>query len=43
MTAFLLIALQAIWVVFIARVIFSWIRPKPDSKLYVLIPVASLL
>ncbi len=34
MAALLLIALQAIWVVFIARVVFSWIRPKPDSKLY---------
>lgn len=34
MAAVLLIALQAIWVVFLARVIFSWIRPKTDSKLY---------
>ncbi|MGB3736883.1 MAG: YggT family protein [Ilumatobacter sp.] len=32
--AILLLVLQAIWVVFIARVVFSWIRPTPDSKLF---------
>ena len=34
MAALLILALQAIWVVFIARVIFSWVRHKPDSKLH---------
>ena len=37
MAAVLLLVLQAIWLVFIARVIFSWVSPGPDSKLY---PVA---
>lgn len=34
MAAILLIALQAVVVILIARVIFSWIRPEPDSKIY---------
>ena len=34
MGAILLLLLQAVWLVFLARVIFSWVRPRPDSKLY---------
>lgn len=34
MAALLVLVLQVVWLVFVARIIFSWIRPKPDSAVY---------
>ena len=34
MAGLLLIVLQAIVVLLLARVVFSWIRPQPKSKMY---------